>query len=176
MLRAEFIILMRRLQSGDIGALAPLYEEYFQKMYSTVLVMLHSAEDAYDVATAAILKLADYRGDPAKIKNPVGYLIGMSANEAKNFLRRRKREVSSDISELPAGYGMEMPSEMLWLDDLMRLFTQEESDVFLLHVVWGIELKKVAIRLGISYSTAKMRKRAIRQKILTYELSDYKNE
>lgn len=60
MLRAEFIILMRRLQSGDIGALAPLYEEYFQKMYSTVLVMLHSAEDAYDVATAAILKLADY--------------------------------------------------------------------------------------------------------------------
>ena len=67
MLRAEFIILMRRLQSGDIGALAPLYEEYFQKMYSTVLVMLHSAEDAYDVATAAILKLADYRGDPAKI-------------------------------------------------------------------------------------------------------------
>ena len=33
---------------------------YFQKMYSTVLVMLHSAEDAYDVATAAILKLADY--------------------------------------------------------------------------------------------------------------------
>lgn len=124
MLRAEFIILMRRLQSGDIGALAPLYEEYFQKMYSTVLVMLHSAEDAYDVATAAILKLADYRGDPAKIKNPVGYLIAMSANEAKNFLRRRKREVSSDISELPAGYGMEMPSEMLWLDDLMRLFTQ----------------------------------------------------
>ena len=100
----------------------------------------------------------------------------MSANEAKNFLRRRKREVVSDISELPAGYGMEMPSEMLWLDDLMRLFTQEETDVFLLHVVWGIELKKVAIRLGISYSTAKMRKRAIRQKILTYELSDYKNE
>lgn len=85
MLRAEFIILMRRLQSGDIGALAPLYEEYFQKMYSTVLVMLHSAEDAYDVATAAILKLADYRGDPAKIKNPVGYLIGMSATRQKIF-------------------------------------------------------------------------------------------
>ena len=164
MTRAEFIYLMQRLQGGDTRALAPLYEEYFPKMKATAFAVLRNVDDAYDVATNAFLKLADAPFDPASVRNPAAYLAAMAGNEARNFLKRRSREVSADFScdpEPPSS----APSDSLWLDDLFRALDAKEGELVLLHVVWGLPLKEVARQLNMPYSTAKLRFHTAKEKL-----------
>ena len=56
----------------------------------------------------------------------------------------------------------------MWREDLFRLLTKEEWDLFLRHTVWGFSLKDAAKEIGMHYTTAKRRYRSVKQKVRQY--------
>lgn len=162
---AEFIEIMKRVQTGDTRALGTIYQEYHAKLYFTAFDILHNREDAEDVASDVIVKLAEFKGDVGQISNHVGYLIAMARNCAINLIQKRKHEVT--VAEV---YETEKPGSEngMWREDLFRLLTKEEWDLFLRHTVWGFSLKDAAKEIGMHYTTAKRRYRSVKQKVRQY--------
>lgn len=162
MTRAEFIYIMTRSQNGDKNALGRIYEEYFGKLCVTAFNIVKNADTAYDIASNVILKLLEFKHDVSEIHNHVGYLITMTRNEAKNFLVKQNREIS--VSEIWDAKSKELP-DMLWLEDIYAVLTNEERELFLFHNVWDMTLHKTANYLGITYGAVKARYAIIKKKI-----------
>ncbi|HIS35153.1 TPA: RNA polymerase sigma factor [Candidatus Scatousia excrementigallinarum] len=162
MTRAEFIYIMTRSQNGDKKALGQIYEEYFGKLCVTAFNIVKNTDAAYDIASNVILKLIEFKHDVSEIHNHVGYLITMTRNEAKNFIVKQNREIS--VSEIWDTESKELP-DMLWLEDIYAVLTNEERELFLLHNVWDMTLHKTANCLGITYGAVKARYAIIKKKI-----------
>ena len=165
MMRAEFIEIMKRVQAGDTRALGKVYQEYHAKLYFTAFDLLHNRADAEDVASDVMIKLAEFKGDAEQIFNHVGYLIAMARNGAINLIQKRKHEVP--VAEVYDS-AKKSPGNGIWREDLFRLLSKEEWDLFLRHTVWGFSLKEAAREIGMYYTTAKRRYRSVKQKVRQY--------
>lgn len=164
MTRAEFIRNIRRSQKGDKEALGSIYEEYFTQLCITAYNIVGNVEVSYDVASNVILKLLEFEKDPAEIKNPVGYLITMVKNEAKNFRKKSGYEISvADI-----WYPIEStPDDMLWIEDIYRILSNEERKLFELRFIWRMTVEEVARQTGLTYGVVKEKTKKIKLKIRT---------
>lgn len=162
MTREEFIAIIVKCQAGDRSAIGRIYEEYFGRMCVTAFGVIKNPDAAYDIASNVILKLLEFRQDFSCIGNPVGYLISMVHNEACDYIAKRRREVN--VPEVYDYKINDMP-DMLWLEDILTILTEKERELFVLCIAWDMTLKKAAKRLGITYSTAKMRYKNIKSKI-----------
>lgn len=162
MIRDEFINIIQKSQGGDTKVFGQIYNEYFGKLYITALNIVEDEDFAYDIASDVILKLLEFRHDITQIHNHVGYMLTMVRNEAKNFIKKRKREIS--VAELWQPEPKLM-SDMLWIEDIFSVLTEKERELFILHIVWDMTLSKAAKYLGITHDTAKSRYKTIRAKI-----------
>ena len=151
MTNEKFCRLLDRSRHNDMSALRSIYDEYFHIIRFTALCITKNADDAYDVATDVILKLADYSSDPYAIQNHVGLLKSMTKNEALNLIRRNKRtQPFDDFSESATAV---VDQNYLWLQDILGSLTQEEREVFIEHCIWGEQLKTICRAKGVSYRT-----------------------
>ena len=163
MKRAEFIKIMERSQNGDKKALGIIYEEYFGNLLITAYQILRDPDIAYDIATNVILSLLEFKKDATIIDNHVGYMITMVKNEAKDYIKWRKREISvSEVQKLSSG---SLEYDTLWLDDIYRVLTDSEKELFTMHYLWDISLKEVASKLGITYTAVRTRNVKLKEKI-----------
>lgn len=163
----SFIKIIQEAQSGNRKSFEDLYDEYFGKLCTTAYRLVQDADAAYDIATDVILKLLEYKRDVWLVRNHVAYMITMVKNQARDYIAKRSREIN--VAEI--WYREEKASpDMLWLEDIFQVLTEEEREIFLLYYVWDLSLKKVAIQLKITYGAAKARKLKIKQKLkILYE-------
>lgn len=162
MTRSEFVKIIMASQRGDRKAFCALYEEYFGRLSTTAFRVVRNADAAYDIAMEVILKLLDFKSDVSKIKNHVAYMITMVKNQAKDYLAKRSHEVNVELIWKPND--AELP-DMLWLEDILRILTEEEREVFLWHYIWDLPLQKVAAQMNIPYGAMRTRKLNIIQKL-----------
>lgn len=162
MTRQEFVKIIQASQAGDRKSFDILYDEYFGKLCTTAFKILRNADAAYDVATDVILKLLELKKEVSAIENHVAYMITMVKNRAKDYMAKQSREIS--VSEIWKPHDLELP-EMLWLDDILKVLTEEEREVFLLHYIWDLPLWKVAAQANMTYGVVKGRKIKVIQKL-----------
>ena len=162
MTKEEFIEIITKCQTGDKKAIGVIYEEYFGRMCVTAFGVVSDMDAAYDIASNVILKLLEFRCGISDIENPVGYMFRMVHNEAVNYVAKKNREIS--VPEIWNVKSNNMP-DMLWLEDILAVLTDKERELFILHIVWDMPLKRVAKQLGITYDAAKSRFKVIRAKI-----------
>ena len=162
MTRLEFLKIITASQRGDRQAFQALYEEYFGKLSKTAFRVVRNADAAYDIATDVILKLLDFKSDASNIKNHIAYMTTMVKNQAKDYLAKRSYEIN--VAEIWKSNDMELPG-MLWLDDIFKLLTEDEQEIFLWHYIWDLPLWKVAVQMNITYGAARARKLKIIQKL-----------
>ena len=158
----EFIGIIQRTQGGDKKALGRIYDEYFGKLCLTALDIVKDKDLAYDIASDVVVKLLDFRYDAAQIKNHVGYLLTMVRNEAKNLLNKRSREIC--VAEPRETRLRELP-DMLWAEDIFSVLSEKERELFILHIVWDMTLRRASELIGITYGAAKARYKIIKEKI-----------
>lgn len=158
----EFAFVIEKLQQKDITALKTIYEQFFQKIYYTALGIVKNKNDAYDVAMNVILKLIDYSSDPNQIKNHIGFLITMTRNEAKDFLRKRNRNSNYDMGEFAATAEC---SDNLWIEDIIAELSEDEQNLFIEHCIWDKKLNEIAAEIGKPYITVKRAYAEIKRKI-----------
>jgi len=159
----EFINVLVRLLNKDMGALKIVYEQFFQKIYKTAFSIVKNSENAYDVAMNVIMKLIEYPSNPYLIDNHIGLLISMTKNESIDFLRRESHHINSEyINDYAIAKAV---TDNLWLEDILNVLTENETDIFIEHCIWEKKLKDIAIEKGIPYITVKRRYAEIKNKV-----------
>ena len=109
-----------------------------------------------------ILKLCDYSGAPAAIRNHTAFLAAMARNRALDILRRKNRSLSLCEEAVPIA---DCPSDCLWLEDICAVLSEEERDVFVRRALWGCRLKDIAKECGVPYIRVKRLYASVKEKV-----------
>lgn len=105
-------LLVKRTLEGKTRAYDELVRRHSRKLHSMLFQMVNSEADAYDIAQESFLKafhsLRYFNGNSAFYT----WLYSIAANQARNFLRKRKRESSFSIDNDENGDPLEKNEEL----------------------------------------------------------------
>lgn len=139
---------------------------YGNHLYRSALCLLGNADDAQDVLQEALIRYMEKSPDFRDGEHEKAWLMRITINLCKDFLRFRKRHTYVNLSEITDL--CEIPKQQEILRELLTLPVKYKS-VLLLHCVDGYSLKETAAILHITENAAKKRlqrgKEALRQKL-----------
>ncbi len=105
-------LLIQQTLAGQTRAFDELVRRHSRKLHAMLMQMVGSEADAYDIAQEAFLKafrsLRYFHGQSAFYT----WLYSIAANQARNFLRKRKRENSFSLDNDDKGDPMEKNNEL----------------------------------------------------------------
>jgi len=172
--RTADLELAARCRAGDADAFAELYRQHARRLFSLVLRMTGSAEDAEDLLQEVFLqahrKLAGFRGE-----STLGtWLYRLAMNHCLDHLRGRGAKMGRSTESLdvedafePAAYAPIVPTAVSCVDLERAIAALPEGyrAAFLLHDVEGFEHREVAKILGVSEGTSKSQVHKARMKL-----------
>jgi RNA polymerase sigma-70 factor, ECF subfamily len=158
-----------------------LFEQYKNDIYRTCYYMLKNKQDAEDVAHEVWIKI--FQSDYHSIEKIKPWILSISMNECRNFLKRNSRLLLlADFSLLSKKMGsqeaaedqaeqMENKRELIYY---ISLLSPKLKEVILLKYMHQLRNEEVATILQIPLGTVKSRsnKGLIRLKKLMGELND----
>jgi len=174
--RTADLELAARCRAGDADAFEELYRQHARRLFSLVVRMVGSAEDAEDLVQEVFLqahrKLAGFRGE-----STLGtWLYRLTMNHCLDHLRGRQAKMSRATGSLDDEDAIEpmAPAPMV-PQAISRLDLERAIDAlppgsraaFLLHDVEGFEHREIADILGISEGTSKSQVHKARLKLRT---------
>ncbi len=105
-------LLIRQTLAGQTQAFDTLVRRHSRKLHAMLMQMVASEADAYDIAQEAFLKafrsLRYFNGQSAFYT----WLYSIAANQARNFLRKRKRENAFSLNNDEKGNPLEKSNEL----------------------------------------------------------------
>jgi len=172
---SEEVLLIRRIQGGEVDAFYELVRPYERALFVTALALVKNDADAEEVAQEAVLKafkhIAGFRQE-AKFST---WLIQICINEAKMKLRQERRHLYESIEQgqqndegdyIPKDFAdwREIPSEALEQKELrdalvraMDSLPEKYRTVLILRDVQHLSISETAKVLGLSESNVKTR-------------------
>ena len=151
---------VRSAASGDEMAFARLVAEHHAAMTRVAFVICGDREVARDVAqsawTFAWRRIGSLR-DPSLVR---AWLVAIAANEAKQAMRRRRREPVVDISASVDRADRADGDDTLLLVDLeraLRRLKYEDRSLLAMRYAAGLDSYEIADQLGISASGVRSR-------------------
>lgn len=173
-MRTADLELAVRCHEGDAAAFEELYRLHARRLYSLMVRMTGSAQDAEDLLQDVFLvahrKLGSFRGESS-----LGtWLYRLAVNHCLDHLRGRQARMGRATDSLDAGRVAEpvapAPAEPIAISrvDLERAIQRLPNGcraAFLLHDVEGFEHQEVAGMLGISVGTSKSQVHRARMKL-----------
>lgn len=135
-------------------------------LYRTALVILGNPHDTQDVLQEVLLKYMEKSPDFRDENHEKAWLLKVTANLCRDFLRFNKRHAYVSIDELETICSQ--PRQQETLKEVFNLPPKFKT-VLLLHYVEGYQLKEIAEILSISENAVKKRlqrgKEALKQRI-----------
>ena len=173
-MRTADLELAARCRAGDAGAFEELYRQHARRLFSLVVRMIGSVDDAEDLLQEVFLqayrKLSGFRGDSA-----LGtWLYRLTMNHCLDHLRARQvrmnratESLDEEGAEEPVAPAPLMPAAVsrLDLERAINMLPDGAKAVFLLHDVEGFEHREIAQILGISEGTSKSQVHKARLKL-----------
>jgi RNA polymerase sigma-70 factor, ECF subfamily len=174
--RTADLELAARCRAGDAGAFEELYRQHARRLFSLVVRMIGSVDDAEDLLQEVFLqahrKLSGFRGDSA-----LGtWLYRLTMNLCLDHLRGRQMRMNratasldDNASEEPAAPQPVVPTPVsrVDLERAIEMLPDGARATFLLHDVEGFEHREIAQILGISEGTSKSQVHKARMKLRT---------
>ena len=166
--------LARRCRQGDAAAFEELYRAHASRLYSLLVRMAGSAEEAEDLLQEVFLtahrKLGGFRGDSA-----LGtWLYRLAVNHCLDFLRGRRAKMARATASLDEDDAVEpaavvpLVPEAISRIDLERAIARLPDGcrtAFVLHDVEGFAHHEIGELLGISEGTSKSQVHKARLKL-----------
>ena len=173
-MRAADLELAARCRAGDAGAFEELYRQHARRLFSLVVRMIGSVDDAEDLLQEVFLqahrKLSGFRGDSA-----LGtWLYRLTMNHCLDHLRGRQARMNratgsldDDGADEPIARAPIIPAPVsrLDLERAIKMLPDGARAAFLLHDVEGFEHREIAQILGISEGTSKSQVHKARMKL-----------
>jgi RNA polymerase sigma-70 factor (ECF subfamily) len=172
--RTADLELAARCRAGDAGAFEELYRQHARRLFSLVVRMIGSVDDAEDLLQEVFLqahrKLSGFRGDSA-----LGtWLYRLTMNHCLDHLRARQvrmnratESLDEEGAEEPIAPAPVVPAAVsrLDLERAIKMLPAGARAAFLLHDVEGFEHREIAQILGISEGTSKSQVHKARMKL-----------
>lgn len=165
-----FEFLKRRLVARDIQALEELFNQFQETVYRSAYFVTRDQMLAEDVVQNTFLKAydkIDQLKDPSRVES---WLIRIAVNQARDELRRRRRQTCSpeDEAHLP-GPREDLPEFQVLVREEHAVISAaidglaaEYQDVILLKYQFEMTTRKIAETLNIPEGTVKTRLRKAR--------------
>ena len=135
------------------------FSEYHERILRYIRAKIPSPQEAEDVCSAVFLKVQSKlcRYDPEKAPFSAWiYAIARNAVTDHYRLYRRTEPLREEIAATEDVSDHLLREEMLEeLAAALESLPRQECDLIVLHYYSGIELKNIASRMGVSYSTVK---------------------
>ena len=148
--------LLRRLASGDAGALGLLYDRHAAPLYRHALAISPRPADAEDLVQTVFVKLATTGADLLGVRTPASYLHGMLRTVWVDAWRRQARAGEEPLPEHGAEPSGHRGSDETATLDLQRALWQlpdEQREVIELHLVEGFSFREIGRMTGVSMWT-----------------------
>ena len=173
-MRTADLELAARCRAGDADAFEELYRQHARRLFSLVMRMVGSAEDAEDLVQEVFLqahrKLAGFRGE-----STLGtWLYRLTMNHCLDHLRGRQAKMSRATESLddedaaePMAPAPAVPPAIsrMDLEKAIAALPPGSRAAFLLHDVEGFEHREIAAILGVSEGTSKSQVHKARMKL-----------
>lgn len=168
---------MRRLASGDLHALAPLYERHRGVVMRVLRQHMQGAGDLEDLCHDVFLALREMAARFRPGGSVRSLLVGIAVRKARKtglgaWVRRNLLERRGAAPPAPATPHVQVDAR-LDADTMLRALPEEWRTVVVLHVVEGWTGEEIAEALGVSPNTVATRIWRARQRIR--ELSEGKS-
>ena len=135
------------------------FSEYHERILRYIRTKIHSPQEAEDVCSAVFLKVQGslHRYDPEKASFSTWiYAIVRNAVTDHYRLLRRTEPLREEIAATEDVSDNLLREELLEeLAASLESLPQQECDLVILHYYSGLELREIAARMGVSYSTIK---------------------
>lgn len=154
------LILCKRCQQGDIGALEELYKRHKDKVYALALRLTNNVQDAEDIVQDVFVqvhrKINSFRGDAAFSS----WLYRIATNISMSALRqrqRRRKEQTSEHIQASSHQAQVKDTRLLkpFLEEAIASLPPKSRMVFVLHDVQGFQHQEIAQMLNCSVGTSK---------------------
>lgn len=169
----QFYQCMSRMKQGDKDALRTVYEAYMPYLYSYVLQMIKSRENAEDIVSDFFLKLWGLADAYEPKKGHKAWLIQIARNMTIDFIRKHKREDLTDFSageayEEEGGYnkaartlakekGEKTPEEQvvssLSFKEALAALQETEAQIVHMKIAGGLTFKEIGSILKMPIGT-----------------------
>ncbi len=146
----------RQMQAAmhDLAHFAPIYEQYFGRIYRYCVRRVGSVEEAEDLTsvifTRALVSIAGYRGGSV-----AAWLFQIAHNAVVNHLRSRRTHLSIDDAEIDLVADHPAPLDNMMRDetqqalrDLVATLADEQQNLLALKLVAGLSAAEIGQVIG----------------------------
>ncbi len=144
--------MIKDVASGSTESLSRLYMHTKVSVYSFALSLLKNPQDAEDVLQDTYLQIWNGAGNYQSRGKPMAWILTVTKNLCRKRLQASNRTVSIEeyLDTLPT----DLPSDdRITLEACMKLLTDEERQIVVLHAVSGFKHRQIAGLLELPLST-----------------------
>lgn len=142
------------------GNTQELYRRHRTAVYHLALSYLHDGAAAEDVLQDVFVSLLESEQLP---RHPRAWLLTATRHRCLNVLRDTRFETACDTLPETAGDGGQ--EDGVFVEQMLRLLSEEERRVFALHYLDGFRYREIARGLGMPVGTVQSRCHAARKKL-----------
>lgn len=152
-------------------ALEILYNITERTMYAYILSIVKNHEDSLDIMHDTYLKVRSAAHLYKPMGKPLAWMFTNAKNIARNKLRFEGRIVNSEDMNLENIVGLSYvsdPIDKIVLQSALKILSEEERKIVILHAVSGMKHREIASNLEIPLSTALSKYRRALKKLRTH--------
>ena len=155
--------LREEIAKGDAEAFHFLFNQYWNKVYSTALVLLKSPQFAEDIAQEAFLRIWRSREKIREIQDLDAFLFVVTRNLSLSRLTKIKREDAYRRYQLihsatgnPGSHDQVAANELAaYIENGLRRLPPQQQRAFRLSRERGLSHEEIALEMGIGKDTVK---------------------
>lgn len=167
-----------RIAENDMAAFEEFYRLTERTVYAFVLSTLKNHDDALDVVQDTYLKIRAAAHLYQPMGKPMAWVFTIARNLSISKLRFKQKNDSIEITDMENDLNFSYvsdPDDQLVLQTALKILSNEETEIILLHAISGFTHREIAKNLDMNLSTVlskyhrglkKLKKYLIEQEVL----------
>ncbi|WP_373484823.1 RNA polymerase sigma factor [Acetobacterium malicum] len=167
-----------RIAANDMAAFEEFYRLTERSVYAFVLSTLKNHDDALDVVQDTYLKIRAAAHLYQPMGKPMAWVFTIARNLSISKLRFKQKNDSIEITDMENDLNFSYvsdPEDRLVLQTALKILSNEETEIILLHAISGFTHREIAKNLDMNLSTVlskyhrglkKLKKYLIEQEVL----------
>ncbi len=147
--------LLRDVSSGSTDALAKLYEQTRVGVYAFALSIVRNSMDAEDVLQDCYVQIFRNAASYSSQQKPMAWILTIARNLCFKRLKERSRMAQLNVEDWDPLLSSDMldTDDRIVLEGCLKLLSDEERQIVVLHAVSGFKHRQTAELLNIPLST-----------------------
>lgn len=170
--------IFTRIAENDMVAFEEFYRMTERTVYAFVLSTIKNHDDALDVVQDTYLKIRAAAHLYQPMGKPMAWVFTIARNLSISKLRFKQKNDSIEITDMDNDLNFSYvsdPEDQLVLQTALKILSDEETEIILLHAISGFTHREIAKSLDMKLSTVlskyhrglkKLKKYLIEQEVL----------